>query len=147
MNLTLRGGAVVVFGPCLVYLILPCLFLLLSIDSDEVGELGLFLALTNLNNDPHNNIFEAVLAVGLSIGYAIYFILGQVHHIVTGEFTFLLQDLVLIYEQTLSKRLILVLLNELLHLFVGEHEELSISQTPKVHIGVILHKEGTMVDG
>ena len=69
------------------------------------------------------------------------------HDVVTGEFTLLLQDLVLINEQSLSKRLVLVLLNKLLHFFMSEHEKLSICQTPEVNIGVILHEEGTMVDG
>ena len=130
----------------LVHLLLPCLFLFLSVYSNKVSELGLLPPFANLNNDPHDNILETVFAVSLRISYAVYLTLGQVHDIVTGEFAFLFQDLVLINEQALSKGLILVLLNKLLHLFMSELEKLRIGQTPEVNIGVILHKEGAMID-
>ena len=76
LYLTLCGGAAAILGPYLVHLHLPRLFLFLTIDSDKVCELGLLPAFANLNNDPHDDILEAVFAVRLLICDAINLILG-----------------------------------------------------------------------
>lgn len=67
-------------------------------------------------------------------------------YIVTGELALLFQDLVLVNKQVTSERLVLILLDQFLHTSVVQNEELAIGLHSEVHIHIVLHEEGTMVD-
>lgn len=122
------------------------LVLLLTVDSNKVCQVRALLALTDLNDDAHNNILESVLAVYL-IFCDILNVARHVHHVVARELALLLQDLVLVYEKIAAERIILVLLDQLFHLAGGEDEELGISLAAQVNVHEVLHEEATMVDG
>ena len=88
--------------------------LLFAVNSDEIRQFGSSLALADLNDDPHDDILEGVLSDSLSVTDA--FVLGKAHDIVTGVLPLLLEDLVLVDEQVTTEWLVLVLLDQLLHL-------------------------------
>lgn len=122
------------------------LVLLLSVDGDKIAELGSLFALTNLDDDAHHDVFKAILAEGLLVSHVLN-LLGQTHHVVTREFSFLLEDFVLVDKNISTKWLLFILLNELFHLVVAEAEDFSISLASQVDIHLILHEESAMVDG
>ena len=68
------------------------------------------------------------------------------HHVVAGEFPLLLQNLVLVDEKIATERVVFVLLDQLLHLVMAEHEKLRFSLGSQVHIHEVLHEEAAVVD-
>ena len=121
------------------------LILLLAVDGDEVSQLGALLALTDLNDDAHHHILEAILTEGLSIRHCLH-VLGQTHDVIARELALLLQDLVLIDEQITTKWLVFVLFNQLLDLLVAQEQKLGISHATEVDVHVVLHEESTVID-
>ena len=119
--------------------------LLLTVDSDEIGELGTLLALTDLKDDAHGNILEAVPTIGLPISHCLD-VLGHSHHVVAGELAFLLENLVLVNEQFTSERLVLILLNQLFDLLVAQAKKFGVSYAPEVDVHAVLHEKGTMIN-
>ncbi len=112
------------------------LVLLLSVDSDKVAKLGPLFMFTNLNDDAHYNVFEAVLAEGLLVSH-ILDLLGQTHHVVTRELSFLLEDFVLVDKDISTKWFLLIPLDKFFHLDVAKAEDFSISLASQVDIHLI----------
>jgi len=121
------------------------LVLLFTVDGDEVGKVWSLLALANLDDDSHDDILQRVFAVALLIGET-HDIAGHMQHIVTGELALLLQDLVLVDEQIAAEWLVLVFLDQFLHLCMVEHEEFNIGLASEVHVHVVLHEESAVID-
>ena len=122
------------------------LVFLLAIDGDEVGEVGALLPLTDLNHNAHDDVLEGILTIALLLGHADQ-ITRHMQDVVAGELAFLLQDFVLIDEEVTTEGLVLILLDQLLHTGVAEDQELAVRLHPEVHIHVVLHEKGTVIDG
>ena len=73
------------------------LVFLLAIDSDKVREVRALLSLTDLNNNPHDDVFEGIFTLAFLLRHADQ-VSRHVEHIVTRELALLLQNLVLIDE-------------------------------------------------
>ena len=73
--------------------------------------------------------------------------LWQSHHVVARELPLLLQDLVLIDQEVSAEGLIFILLNKVLHLVMAEAEQFGIAYAAQVNIHLVLHEEGSLVDG
>ena len=126
------------------------LHLLFTVDCNEIGKLRALFALTDLDNDAHDDIFEGVFSIGLVVSDLTGDLLDRIwnlHDVVAGELALLLQDLVLVDEKITAERIILVLLDQLFHLAGGEDEELGISLAAQVNVHEVLHEEATVVDG
>lgn len=130
---------------CNSFAVLISLVLLGAVDFDEVGELGALLAFTDLDDDAHGSVLQAVSAVGLILIEGLK-PLGDMKHIVYWELAFLLEELVLVDEEFPAEGSILVLLNQLLHRVVLKLEELDVSGAPHVNIHGVLHEDGALVD-
>ena len=116
----------------------------LSVDRQEIGQLGTLLAVTNVDNDSHYHVLEGILSI-------IHIVVSNLgiftsHHVVAGELSLLLQYLVLEDQKISTERLIFILLDKLFHLLTCQDQQLSVSFAPEVHIHVVLHEESPMVD-
>ena len=125
------------------------LHLLFTVDCNEIGKLRALFALTDLDNDAHDDIFEGVFAIGLIISYLTRDLLDRIrnlHDVIAGEFALLLQDLVLVDQKIPPETLLLILLDHLLHLLMRQDQKLSIRLAPEIHVHIVLHEEGPVVD-
>lgn len=125
------------------------LHLLFTVDCNEIGKLRALLALTDLDNDAHDDIFEGVFSIGLVVSDLTGDLLDRIwnlHDVVAGELALLLQDLVLIDQKIPPETLLLILLDHLFHLLMRQDQKLSIRLAPEIHVHIILHEEGPMVD-
>lgn len=120
------------------------LVLLLAVDSDEIRKLGTLLAFANLDNEPQDNILEAVFSESLVISDVLN-LMGEAHDVVTGELPFLLEDLVLVDQNVTAERLFFILRDKFFHLSMGEHEDFGVRFASDVDVHLILHKECAMV--
>ena len=58
----------------------------------------------------------------------------------------MLQDLVLVDQKIPPETLLLILLDHLLHLLMRQDQKLSIRLAPEIHVHIVLHEEGPVVD-
>ena len=125
------------------------LHLLFTVDCNEIGKLRALFALTDLDNDAHDDIFEGVFAIGLVVSDLTRDLLDRIrnlHDVIAGEFALLLQDLVLVDQKIPPETLLLILLDHLLHLLMRQDQKLSIRLAPEIHVHIVLHEEGPVVD-
>ena len=125
------------------------LHLLFTVDCNEIGKLRALFALTDLDNDAHDDIFEGVFAIGLVVSDLTRDLLDRIrnlHDVIAGELALLLQDLVLVDQKIPPETLLLILLDHLLHLLMRQDQKLSIRLAPEIHVHIILHEEGPVVD-
>ena len=125
------------------------LHLLFTVDCNEIGKLRALFALTDLDNDAHDDIFEGVFAIGLVVSDLTRDLLDRIrnlHDVIAGELALLLQDLVLVDQKIPPETLLLILLDHLLHLLMRQDQKLSIRLAPEIHVHIVLHEEGPVVD-
>lgn len=96
----------------------------LAVNGDEVSELGALLVVTDLDDDSHNDVLQRVHTAGLRVGEGDVF--GHAHHVIARVLALLLEDLVLVNEHVTAEGIVFILLNELLHLLMGQDEELHV---------------------
>jgi len=121
------------------------LILFVTINLDEIAQTWALFALSDLYNDAHHDVFQGILTEALFICES-HDVARHVQNIVTGELALLLQDLVLKDQQIATERLILILLDQLFHFVVRKNKQLYVGLASDVHVHVVLHKEGTVVD-
>ena len=123
------------------------LILLLSVDGDEVGEFGSLPTVTDVDNDAHNNILESVISIVCRIGGRVWpQILGITGNIVAGVLALKLEDLVLIDQQVSTESLVVVLLDQLFHLLLCQHEEFGFFDASDGDIHEITAEEVLLID-
>ena len=139
LHLKLDGYRINVF-----HFLFPLLQLLV-VDGEEVGELGPFLDLADVQDHSHNDIFECIVPADRVLVHTV--ILGQAQDVVTWELCALLEELVLVEEQALAKGLVLVLRDHFVQCRVGELEEPAIRLAANTDTHRVLEEDGPLVDG
>ena len=100
--------------------------------------------LADVQHDSHHDVLERVVTADGPLADDV--VVGKAHDVVARVLLVLLEQLVLVKQQTFAEGLVLVLLDNFVQLVVRELEQFAVCVAPDAHGHLVLHEDRPMID-